>query len=146
MAKKKIPELKIEHVHERGNLLYLALIEYKREEYLCVIDNVSTSSIGAYILDYVEQEEIPINEFLGLVTRWFYGNSDKHPLSVELARAGLTERLAPIYRTFDTAYVARIVGNAFVFDELNTSRVRRRRVNPIPEGVAIRLKKQPQES
>lgn len=141
MAKKKIPELKIELINDRGNLLYLALVEYKRENYLCVIDNVSPSTIGAYVLDYAEQENIPLQDFLQIVTRWFYGKSDKHPLSVEVARAGLTESLAPIYRTFDTTYVARIVGQAFHYDAMNKSKVRRRRVNPIPEGVEIRFKK-----
>jgi hypothetical protein len=141
LAKKKIPHLKIELINDRGNLLYLALIEYKREEYLCVIDNVAPSAIGAYVLDYAEQEGVPVADFLALVTRWFYGNSERHPLSVEIARGGLTEKLAPIYRTFDTTYVSRIVGNAFFYDAMNKTRVRRRRVNPIPEGVAIRLKK-----
>jgi hypothetical protein len=93
-------------------------------------------------LDYAEQVNIPVPDFLSVVTRWFYSKSEAHPLSVEIARQGLTESLAPIYRTFDTTYVARIIGNAFVYDKMNKSKVRRRRVVPIPEGIAIRLKKQ----
>lgn len=141
MAKKRIPELKIELVNDRGNLLYLALLEYKRENYLCIIDNITSSEIGAYVLDYAEQEDIPLAEFLSIVTKWFYGKSEAHPLSVELARQGLTGRVGAIFKTFDTTYVARIVGNAFTYDAMNKSKVRRRRVVPVPEGVAIRLKK-----
>lgn len=141
MAKKKIPELKVELINERGNLLYLALLEYKRENYLCIIDNVSQSEIGAYVLDYAEQENIPVQEFLSLVTHWFYSKSDNHPLSVEIASQGLTQLIAPIHRTFDTTYVSRIVGHAFVYETMNKSKVRRRRVVPIPEGVAIKFKK-----
>jgi len=141
VAKKKIPELKIELINERGNLLYLALLEYKRENYLCIVDNVSPTEIGAYVLDYAEQENVPVQEFLSLVTHWFYSKSEAHPLSVEIARQGLTQALAPIYRTFDTTYVARIVGHAFVYEAMNKSKVRRRRVVPIPEGVAIKFKK-----
>jgi hypothetical protein len=141
MAKKKIPELKIELVNDRGNLLYLSLLEYKREFFLCVVDVISPTEIGAYVLDYAEQENVPVNEFLSVVTKWFYSKSDAHPLSVEISRQGLTEHLAPIYRTFDATYVARIVGHAFFYEGMNKSKVRRRRVVPIPEGVAIRLKK-----
>lgn len=141
MAKKRIPELKIELVNDRGNLLYMSLLEYKRENYLCIIDNITPTEIGAYVLDYAEQEEVPVQEFLSVVTHWFYSKSDNHPLSVEVARQGLTERLAPIYRTFDTTYVARIVGHAFTYDGMNKSKVRRRRVVPIPEGVEIKFKK-----
>lgn len=141
MAKKRIPELKIETVNERGNLLYLALLEYRREQYLCVIDNITPTEIGAYVLDYADQEDIPVQEFLSIVTKWFYHRSEVCPLSVEVAKQGLTQVLAPIFRTFDTTYVARIIGKAFVFDGINKTKVRRRRVIPIPEGVAIKLKK-----
>ena len=143
MAKKKIPELKIEQINERANLHFLSLLEYKREIYLCVIDQVTPTEIGAYVLDFAEQENVPVQEFLSVVTQWFYSKSDDHPLSVEVAKQGLTERCAPLYRTFDTTYVARIVGQAFNYDGMNKSKVRRRRVVPIPEGVAIRLKRNP---
>lgn len=141
MAKKKIPELQIEEVNERVNSMYLSLLEYKREVYLCVIDSITPTEIGAYVLDYAEQEQIPLPEFLSVVTRWFYGKSESYPLSVEIAKQGLTEVVSPIYRTFDTAYVSRIVGHAFFNKEQAKSKVRRRRVVPIPEGVAIKLKK-----
>jgi len=142
MPKKRIPELKIEHVNDRANNIFLSLLEYKRETYLCVIDNVSPSEIGAYVLDYAEQERVPVAEFLSVITHWFYSKSEAHPLSIELARLGLTERMAPIYRTFDAAYVSRIIGHAFSFESDKKSKVRRRRVIPIQEGIAIKLKRQ----
>lgn len=141
MTKKRIPELKIEQINERSNLHFMSLLEYKREIYLCIIDQITPTEIGAYVLDFAEQENVPVQEFLSVVTKWFYSKSDDHPLSVEVAKQGLTERCAPLYRTFDTTYVARIVGHAFNYDGMNKSKVRRRRVVPIPEGVAIRLKK-----
>ena len=131
MAKKRIPELKIEVVNDRANLLFMSLLEYKRETYLCIIDNITPTEIGAYVLDYAEQENIPVTKFLSIVTEWFYARSEKHPLSVELARHGLTEKIAPIYRTFDATYVARIVGQAFTYSGMAKSKVRRRRVVPI---------------
>lgn len=141
MAKKKIPDLKIEHVNGSGALLYLALIEYKREEYLCIVDNIKPGEIDAYVLDYADQEKVNIKNFLQVVTQWFYAKSDIHPLSVELSRHGLTSWAAPIYRTFDSTYVSRIVGNGFSFDQMQKSKVKRRRVVPLPEGIEVILKK-----
>ena len=141
LTKKKVPALKIELINGRGNFLYLSLVEYKRETYLCIIDNISSSSIGAFVLDYAEQENVKTNMFLSVVTKWFYAKSDLHPLSVELARLGLTQQVAPIYRTFDTSYVSRIIGNPFSYDALQKSKVKRRRVIPIPEGIPITFKK-----
>lgn len=141
MTKKYIPELKIELVNDRANLIYLSLLEYKRDTYLCVIDNISPTEIGAYVLDYAEQENINVSNFLSIVTRWFYSKSDRHALSVEIAKHGLTETLAPIYRTFDATYVARIIGNAFSYTDVQKTKIRRRRVAIVPEGVTIRFKK-----
>lgn len=141
MAKKRVPELKVELIDSSANLHFMALLEYKREVYLCIIDNVTPTEIGAYVLDYTEQENVPLKEFLSVVVSWFYSKSDAHPLSVELAKRGLTERLAPLYRTFDATYVSRIVGNAFHYSAMNKSKVRRRRVVPVPAGVEVRLKK-----
>lgn len=141
MTKKKIPLLKIELLNDRGNLLYLSLLEYKRENYLCIIDNLNSSTIGAYVLDYAEQEGVPLNEFFSIVTEWFYSKSDTCPLSIDLARRGLTERLSPIYKTFETAYISRIIGHAFSYAGAESSKVKRRRVIPIPEGIEIKLKR-----
>jgi hypothetical protein len=141
VAKKKIPELNVEQVNDRANMLFISLLEYRREEYLCIIDNITSAEIGAYVLDYVDQEGIPADQFLSVAIEWFYSKSDKHPLSVEIARRGLTQVIAPIYRTFDTSYVSRIIGQAFTYDSMTKTKVRRRRVNAIPEGIPIRFKK-----
>lgn len=141
MTKKHLPELKVEVVNDRANLIYLSLLEYKREVYLCVIDNVTSSEIGAFVLDYAEQENINISNFLSVATRWFYSKSDEYPLSVELSKHGLTETLAPIYKTFDTTYVSRIIGHAFSYEHMRKSKVRRRRVVAIPESITIKLKR-----
>jgi hypothetical protein len=97
--------------------------------------------IGAYVLDFAEQHEIPLNELFSVVNEWFYSKSEHCPLSIELARRGLTERLTPIYKTFETAYVSRIIGHAFHYRDGERSKVKRRRVQAIPEGIAIKLKK-----
>lgn len=141
MAKKKQPALKIEQIEGKASLHFMSLLEYKREEYICIIDNITPTEIGAYVLDFAEQEDVPVQEFLSDVTKWFYGKSEAHPLSVELASKGLTERCAPMYRTFDTTYVARIVGNAFTYDGMNKTKVKRRRVIPIPAGIEITLRR-----
>lgn len=139
MAKKRIPDLKIEL--NNSNHLYLSIVEYKRETYLCLIDNIKSAEIGAYVLDYAGQSGVDVYEFLEIATRWFYGKSEEHPLSLELARHGLTEWASGMYRTFDTTYVSRIVGQGFAYDRMEKSKVRRRRVVALPAGIEVRLKK-----
>lgn len=141
MAKKRIPALRIETVNGQGNYLFLSLVEYKREVYLCVINDIKPSEIGAYVLDYADQSGVNIQQFLEATTRWFYSKSDQHPLSVELAKYGLTNWASGMFRTFDTTYVSRIVGHGFAYDAMEKSKVRRRRVVALPAGIEVKLKK-----
>jgi len=141
LAKKRAPELKVEHVQGKINHHFLCLLEYRRENFLCIIDNVTSDSINAYVLDYAEQESVIVDKFLSLATEWFYSKSEQYPLSVEIARRGLSSQLASIYRTFDITYVSRIIGHAFSYDGVSKTKVRRRRVVAIPEGIAIKFKK-----
>lgn len=140
MTKKRIPPLEFEIVQERSNLLYLSVIEYKRSNYLSIIDNVTPDEITAFVLDYVQQEGISIRDFLSMANLWYYKSSSKYPLSVELAKHGFTERIAPMVKTFDISYVSRVVGYPFSYN-LIAKKVKRRRVAVVPECVEIKLKK-----
>ena len=141
MAKKRIPELKIELINSHENLLFLSLLEYKRETYLCIINDIKSAEIGAYVLDFAGQSGVDVVEFLAQATMWFYSKSEEFPLSVFLAQQGKTEWASGMYRTFDTTYVSRIVGKGFTYDKLEKSKVRRRRVVALPAGIEVRLKK-----
>lgn len=141
MSKKKMPELSIERINQKANLMFISLLEYRKMEYLCVIDNISPTEIGAYVLDYAEQEQIPLNQFLSVAIEWFYAKSDNHPLSVEVARRGLTRALAPIYKVFDISGVTRVIGQDFSYGHNTKTKVKRRRVSVIPECVEIRFRR-----
>jgi len=140
MAKKKIPPLHFEIVQERSNLLFLSVIEYKRENYLTVIDNITPTEVTAFVLDYAEQEGISIKDLLSVANLWYYGNSHKHPFSVEIAKKDLTAKVGPMIKTFDIGFISRVVGCPFFYNMM-VKKVKRRRVIAIPEGVEIKLKK-----
>lgn len=139
--KKKIPPLHIEHVKDNVNLYYLSLIEYKREKYLTVIDNIMPHEVSAFVLDFAEQEKINLVNFLSLVNNWFYKSAHLYPLSFELSKHGLTQYMSPLYRTFDKNFISRIVGRPFEFNMEPNTKVKRRKVTPIPPTVEIHLKR-----
>lgn len=147
MTKKKIPPLIIEHFADTTNLCFISLIEYKREQYLGIIDNITDTEVNAFILSHAKNETIAANDFLRFAVRWFYKSSGKYPLSFEFARLGLANKIQPLYKTFEIGYVSRIVGKPFVFDNLNaTTKIKRRRVVQVPEYVEIKFKKKPIET
>lgn len=140
MSKRKIPTLIIEHVSDRGNLHLLSLLEHRRDRYLVIVDNIDDENITAYVLDYAQQEGVDLRTFIGIAEEWLERSKGEYPLSFELSRLGLTEVARRIYKTFDLAYVTRLVGRSFQYDLTTPIRVRRRRASRVPAGVEVRPK------
>ena len=140
MSKRKIPSLIIEHVSDRGNLNMLSMLEHRRDRYLVIVDNIDEDNITAYVLDFAQQESVDLSLFIKIAEQWLEKSNGEYPLSFELSRLGLTEATRRIYKTFDLAYVTRLVGRAFSFDLTTPIRIRRRRATKIPTGVEIRPK------
>ena len=138
MSKRKIPTLIIEHVSDRGNLHLLSMLEHRRDKYLVIVDNIDEEAITAYVLDYAQQEGVDLRTFIGLAEEWLQRSDAKYPLSFELSRLGLTSTVRRIYKTFDLAYVTRLVGRSFSYDLTTPIRVRRRRASRVPAGIEIR--------
>lgn len=141
MSKKNAPPLVLEEIQDRANYLYLTLIEYKKEKYLTIIDNISGSDISAFVLDYADAENIDLAWFLSIANIWYYKSSEKYPLSFEFAKLGVKNKITPILRTFNIDYVSRMIGKIFVFDIDSKPKIKRKRVNLIPSSVEIKLKK-----
>lgn len=143
MAKKNAPPLIIEHFQNRSNMMFLALIEYKKTTYLTVIDNIRGNEISAFVLDTAEAEDLDISWFVTVATRWYYESSEKYPLSFEFARLGQADAFTSILKTFKIDYVSRLVGKIFHFDLDRKPKIKRKKVQLIPSGVEIKFKKVP---
>jgi hypothetical protein len=141
MSKRKIPPLAVEWRQDVTTLHYMSLIEYRRETFLCVIDNIGESEITAYTLDFAKQQNIDVGDFLSLCNIWFYKSSHKYPLSFEIARLGLTERLSPMMRNYEINNVSRIIGVPFTFGFEAKPKIKRRRVIPVQQCVEVHVKK-----
>ena len=116
------------------------MLEHRRDRYLVIIDNIDNNNITAYVLDYAQQEGVDLIAFIKLAEDWLERSQGAYPLSFELSRLGLTSVARRIYKTFDLAYVTRLVGRSFSFDLTTPIRVRRRRASRVPAGVEIRPK------
>ena len=141
MSKKKIPPLIIEKIIDDTNLYFLSVIEFKRNEYLGIIDDITPTHVKAYTFENIRPNSIQANEFISTITRWYYAESFRMPLSIALSQQGLTRATAPLFKSFDINGVSRIVGNPFIFSHFTQSSTKKRKVLPIPEGIEIKLRK-----
>lgn len=144
MAKRKIPSLIVERAEDSGNFFYLAVLEYRRENYLVIVDNITDEEVGAYVLDYAQQEGMDLKDLMSIITQWFYRASYRYPLSFEFSRIGVAQRTNKIYKTFELAHVTRLIGKDYRFDLTSPPKIKRRRVNNVPAGIEIKLKRSSQ--
>lgn len=140
MAKRKIPDLYVEHASDAGNLFLLSVLEYRRENYLVVVDNITEEEVGAYVLDYAQQEGINLRDLMTVITQWFYRGSENYPLSFEFSRLGLAQRTNRIHKSFELAHVTRLIGRDFRFDLAAPPKIKRRRVNRLAVGTDVDLR------
>lgn len=141
MPKRKIPGLVVERAEDQGNYMYLSVLEHRRENYLVVVDNISDDEVTAFVLDFAQQEGIDLKQLMSVITVWFYRGSHLYPLSFEFSRLGIAHRTNRIFKTFELAHVTRLIGRDFAYNLHEPPKVRRRRVNRIPAGVEVRLKR-----
>ena len=137
MSKKKIPPLIIDNVEEHTNLYLLSVVEYRRAEYTCIIDNITPAELRVYVIDKLHPGSLTPEELLSEAIYWYYDTSHKNQFSVFLASKGLSALATSMYRAFDINGVSRVVGKAFHYPDLAKAKVKRRRIIPIPEGTPV---------
>lgn len=137
----KTPPLVFEELQDKSNLIFLTLIEFKKVKYLTIIENVVEDEIQAYVLDNLAAEGVNQEWFLSIATRWYYSASERYPLSFEFAKIGQGDVVKKVVKTFNINSTSRVIGKLFVFPINSKPKVKRRKVNPIPETIEIKFKK-----
>ena len=137
----KAPPLIFEVLEDVQNLQFLTLVEYKRVRYLTIIENVIDDEIHAYVLDQLSAEGINQEWFMSVATIWFYGASDKYPLSFEFAKINQSDVVRRVLKTFNLNSTSRVIGKLFTYPINVKPKVKRRKVNFIPETNDVIFKK-----
>lgn len=137
----KAPPLIFEELQDSSNLIYLTLIEFKKVKYLTIVENVIEDEVQAYILDNLAAEGIDQDWFLSVATRWYYSASDRYPLSFEFAKMGAGDAVKNILKTYNINSISRVIGKLFVFPINAKPKVKRRKVNVIPEAIEVKFRK-----
>jgi hypothetical protein len=137
----KAPNLIFEALENKDNMLFLTLLEFKKQKLLVIIENIVEDEIQAYVLDNLAAEGVDQDWFLSVATRWYYAASDRYPLSFEFAKLGAGDVIKKTLKTYNINSVSRVIGRLFTFAINAKPKVKRRKVQPIPETIEIRLKK-----
>jgi hypothetical protein len=136
--RKKIPPLIIDNVENLSNLHMLSIIEYHRQEYVCIVDNLTANDLKVYVIT----DNSPFISSKLLISEaiyWFYHCSSYQQLSVYLANKEIAFLASPLYKSFELAGISRVVGKIFQYPTYHKPKVKRRRVTPISAGIEIKF-------
>lgn len=136
----KTPPLVFERLEDTMNHQFLTLIEYKRVKYLTVVENVVGDEIHAYVLDNLAAEGLDQQWFMSVTTRWFYGASERYPLSFEFTKLGQSDVIKKVLKTFNINSTSRVIGKLFVYDTTIKPKVKRRKVQQHVERETVKFK------
>jgi hypothetical protein len=136
----KPPPLIFEPISDTLNQIFLTLIEFKKVKYLTIVENVIDEEIHAYVLDQLEAEGIDQAWFLSIATKWFYSASERYPLSFEFTKHGQGDMVKKALKTFNMNSASRVIGKLFVYNMNGKPKVRRRKVQPLPAMLEVKLK------
>ena len=136
-GKKAIPPLVLEYLEDPLNMFILSVIEHKKEHLLCIIDDITPTTVNAFVIDHADREGINVEQFLSYAVHWFYSDSTKMPFSMYLTKRGIKGQAEKIYQTFNKAYISRIIGHPFAFNLHATIKKRKKRVKIVQPQVQI---------
>lgn len=118
---------------------FITLIQYRKQHFLTIIDNVDGESIKAYVLDLCGPENVNEDKIIQIAHSWFAESSAKHPISVEFSKRGVTGETGKILKTYSLEFISRVIGPVYQFPISTVKSVKRRKRRPIPQGVEISL-------
>lgn len=137
----KPPSLILEDLGTELNQVFLTLIEFKRAKYLTVVENMVGDEIHAYVLDQLEAEGIDQQWFMSVAIKWFYAASERYPISFEFAKLGAADHVQRVMKTFPAGAASRVIGKIFVYNMHGKPKIRRRKIQAIPEMIPINFKR-----
>ena len=135
----KIPLIIENHPTEYTGYPFITLVQYNKQNYLTIVDDVTESEINVYVLDLCGPETIDQNIILMIAERWYDERRDEYPLSVLFSKLKLTPIVSKILRTFSIDYVTRVIGPVPHFEYKKTT-IRRRKRKTLPVNVEITAK------
>jgi hypothetical protein len=119
---------------------FITLIKFNGETYLNIVDNVVNNNIVSYVIDLCEAMSVDEIELVGIANEWYHNSKDKHPLSIEISKRGLSQKYNSIQRCFPIDYITRVIGPIFTFNMGPPKKVKRKKRKVVQKHIEI-LKK-----
>jgi len=142
MTKKRVrgnplPLIVENHPESYDGYPFITLIQYRDEEVLGIVDNITDKMVKAYILDLCGPSQVDEESIINVASEWYAKSKDRYPLSFEFSKLGMSETVRGIYRSYPVGFVTRVIGPLPRFEMGEVKSVKRRRRKPISSNIEV---------
>lgn len=128
--RRSLPPLIVEE-QRLNEFQFISYVEYANEEYVGIINYSDDEKISLYVIDDITAKKVNVALFLQSAKQWF-NNNDDQPFSIFLSRNGLAQQFEMMVKTFDRAFVTRVITQRPTFFNAISKTKRRRITSPTP--------------
>lgn len=132
-----VPLIIEDHPDNYNGYPFITLIQYRNQHVLAVVDNMTPKKIKAYVLDLCGPTTVDEEEIINVASEWYEFDYERHPISIEFSKRGLSNYASKIYREFNVDFVTRIIGPVPRFDMSTIHSIKRRRRKVVPLGMEV---------
>jgi len=116
------------------------LLQYRNNQQLTIVDNITDKHVRSYVLDYCGPSGVDEEQIISAASGWYANHRDEYPISFEFSRLGISKIVSKIYQTYNIEFVTRVIGPLPRFEMNEIHSIKRRRRKPIPAGMEVRKK------
>lgn len=132
-----IPIIVEAHPEDYQGYPFITLIQYRDDYTLLIVDNATEKVVEGYVLDLCGPAKVDEESVIIKTAEWFEGYREKFPVSFYFSQQGVSGKFCPIYRSYPTEFITRIIGPMPVFDMVEGITIKRRRRKPLPAGLKV---------
>jgi hypothetical protein len=135
-----IPLIIENHPDDYDGYPFITLLQYRNNQLLSIIDNVTDKYVKSYVLDYCGPASVDEEQIISVATNWYTEYKDKYPISFAFSRLGISNDVSKIYRSLNIEFITRVIGPLPRFEMSEIHSIKRRRRKAIPSGMEIHKK------
>lgn len=126
-----IPIIVEDHPEDYVGYPFITLIQYRDNYTLLVVDNANEKTLEGYVLDLCGPAKVNEERVVTKAAEWYDKHRTDFPVSFYFSQQGVSGEFSPIYKTYPTEFVTRIIGPMPVFDMAEGMTIKRRRRKPL---------------
>lgn len=126
-----------EHPKDYKGYEFITLIKYNDQNFLTIVDNITSDRVIAYVLDYCPNMNIDEEHIIKIANHWYENNRSNYPISIEFFKHNVAHDMSKIVRCFSTDFIVRVIGPIYKYNMKGPTKIKRRKKKSIPKGIEL---------